>query len=290
MRNRIVTGAAVVLVMGAAFAGVRAAGPGADSTGGATLQTGLPASGAQANDRLAASPRGGEWAVIRAGQDSVRAWVVYPERRENAPVVVAVHDNQGMSNWIRAVADQLAADGFIAIAPDLLTMLDVPRRPDGESELEGVRAAIAQVDQAMRDRYIQAVGEWGTRLQGASAKYGIMGFCWGGSTVFAHAVASPAWLGAVVVYYGASPPPDRLATVRAPILGLYGEDDARVNQTVPPAEAALEAAGRTFEAHTFAGAGHGFTRSQEAREGANLEAVKQAWPLTVAWFRTHLGS
>ncbi|MGH7502593.1 MAG: dienelactone hydrolase family protein [Longimicrobiales bacterium] len=253
-------------------------------------QTGLPASGAEANDRLAASPRRGEWVVIRAGEDSVRAWVVYPERSENAPVVVAVHDNQGMSNWIRAVADQLAADGFIAIAPDLLTMLDVPRRPDGESDREGVRAAIGQVDQAMRDGYIEAVGEWGTRLPGASAKYGIVGFCWGGSTVFAHAVASPASLGAVVVYYGGSPAPDRLSTVRAPILGLYGGDDARVNQSVPPAEAALKAAGRTFEAHTFAGAGHGFTRSQEGREGANLEAVKQAWPLTVAWFRTHLGS
>jgi carboxymethylenebutenolidase len=107
--------------------------------------------------------------------------------------------------------------------------------------------------------------------------------------VFAHAVAAPAALGAVVVYYGGSPAPERLSTVRAPILGLYGEDDARVNSTVPPAAEALRALGRTFEAHTFAGAGHGFTRGQEGREGANLEAVRQAWPLTVAWFRTHLG-
>jgi carboxymethylenebutenolidase len=215
---------------------------------------------------------------------------VYPERRENAPVVVAVHDNRGMSNWIRAVADQLAADGFIAIAPDMLTMLDVERRPDGESDPDAVRAVIGQVDQATRDRFIQAVGEWGTRLPGATAQYGIVGFCWGGSTVFAHAVASPAALGAVVVYYGGSPAPDRLGTVRAPILGLYGSDDARVNQTVPPAEAALTAAGRTFEPHFFEGAGHGFTRSQEDRDGANLKAIEQAWPLTVEWFRTHLAN
>jgi carboxymethylenebutenolidase len=256
-----------------------------------SAQTALPASGAQAAERLAASTRRAEWAVVRAGQDSVRAWVVYPaETRENTPVVVAVHDNQGMSIWIRAVADQLAADGFIAIAPDLLTMLDVPRGPEGDSDREGVRAAIGRVDQAMRDRYIQAVGEWGTKLPGASSKYGIVGFCWGGSTVFAHAVAAPQSLGAVVVYYGGSPAAEALATVQAPILGLYGEDDARVNSTVPPAAAALESAGKTFEAHTFAGAGHGFTRGQEGREGANAEAVKQAWPLTVAWFKKHLGS
>jgi carboxymethylenebutenolidase len=253
-------------------------------------QSTLPASGAQANERLAASPRRAEWAVIRSGQDSVRAWVVYPARVENAPVVVAVHDNQGMSNWIRAVADQLAADGFIAIAPDLLSMLDVARRPDGESDPAAVRAAIGQVDQAARDRFIQAVGEWGTRLPGATSTYGIVGFCWGGSTVFAHAVAAPASLGAVVVYYGGSPAPERLTTVRAPILGLYAGDDARVNQTVPPAAEALKAAGRTFEMHTFEGAGHGFTRSQEGREGANATAVQKAWPLTVDWFRRHLAT
>ncbi|CAN5699070.1 YghX family hydrolase [soil metagenome] len=252
------------------------------------LQT-LPPSGEQANDRLATSPRQAEWVTIRSGADSVRGWVVYPDRRENAPVVIAVHDNRGMSNWIRAVADQLAADGFIAIAPDMLTMLPVPRRPDGESDPDSVRAVIGQLDQATRDRFIQSFGEWGTRRPGSSDQYGIVGFCWGGSTVFAHAVAAPSSLGAVVVYYGGSPAPEQLSSVRAPILGLYGEDDARVNATVPPAKAALDAGARTFETHTFAGAGHGFTRSQEARDGANHAAITQAWPLTVAWFRRHLG-
>jgi carboxymethylenebutenolidase len=283
---QIMFGTAILGGALAAAAAVRAAG-GAEPAG-AAVQEMLPPSGAQANERLAASPRQAEWVTIRVDEDSVRAWVVYPARRANAPVVVAIHDNRGMSNWIRAVADQLAADGFIAIAPDMLTMLPVPRLPDGESDPDGVRAVIGQVDQATRDRYTQAFGEWGTRLDGASEKYGIVGFCWGGSTVFAHAVAAPASLGAVVVYYGGSPPPERLSTVRAPILGLYGEDDARVNQTVPPAEQALKAAGTTFEAHTFAGAGHGFTRSQEARDGANRRAVEQAWPLTVSWFREHL--
>jgi carboxymethylenebutenolidase len=283
MRTYVARSGAVILAAGVAgWAAAR-------SANAQHVQQTLPPSGAQAAERLASSPRQGEWVIVPAEQGSVRAWVVYPERRENAPVVVAVHDNRGMSNWIRAVADQLAADGFIAIAPDLLSGLDVPRDEAGDSHPDSVRAKIGQVDQATRDRFIQAVGEWGTQQPGATSKYGIVGFCWGGSTVFAHAVAAPPTLGAVVVYYGGSPPPDRLGTVRAPILGLYGEDDARVNQTVPPAKQALDAAGRTFEAHTFPGAGHGFTRSQEGRDGANAAAVQKAWPLTVAWFRTHLG-
>ena len=248
----------------------------------------LPASNAAANARLASSPRQGEWAMIRVGEDSVRAWVVYPAKREGAGVVVAIHDNQGMSNWIRAVADQLAADGFIGIAPDLLSMKDVARRPDGESDPAAVRAVIGQVDQATRDRFIRAVGEWGTKLPGATPKYGIVGFCWGGSTVFAHAVASAPALGAVAVYYGTAPATESLSVVRAPIIGFYGGADQRVNATIPAAESALKELGRTYEPHIFDGAGHGFLRNQEGQDGANMEAAKQAWPLTVRWFRTHL--
>jgi len=265
---------------------IAAAAPAADPL----LAQTLPPSGAEANDRVVGSPRQAEWVTIAVGGDSARAWVVYPEQRESAQVVVAVHDNRGMSNWIRGVADQLAADGFIAIAPDFLSALPVPRSADGESDPDSVRAVIGQVGQAARDRYLQAFGEWGIGQSGAAQQYGIVGFCWGGSTVFAHAVAAPPSLGAVVVFYGGSPAPEQLASVRAPILGLYGADDARVNATVPPAKAALDAAGRTFETHTFEGAGHGFTRSQEARDGANRAAIEQAWPLTVQWFRQHLRS
>jgi carboxymethylenebutenolidase len=91
------------------------------------------------------------------------------------------------------------------------------------------------------------------------------------------------------VYYGTSPADSLLARVKVPVLGLYGGDDARVDATVPPAEAAMRSLGKTFEPHTFAGAGHGFLRQQDGKEGANLAAARQAWPLTVAFFRTHLG-
>lgn len=250
----------------------------------------LPASGPTANERLAASPRKAEWVTIRSGADSVRAWVVYPAgARRNAPVVLAIHDNQGMSNWIRAVADQLAAHGFIAIAPDLLSMQPVERRPDGESVRESVSANLGKVDQATRDRFMQAFGEWGTKQQGASAKYGVVGFCWGGSTVFAHAAAAPATLGAVVVYYGGAPAPALLANVRAPIIALLASNDARVNSTMAPADSVLKLNRRSFEQHYFDGAGHGFTRSQEGRP-ENAAAVVRAWPMTVDFFKKNLGS
>lgn len=287
IRGRVLIGAALLVFPTLAFTLARRTHEGGPVEG--AQQQALPASGTEATARLAASPRRGEWVVVKVGQDSVRAWVVYPVRREGAIPIVAVHDNQGMSNWIRAVADQLAAEGFIGIAPDLLTMMDVPRRPDGESDPAGVRAVIGQLDQATRDRLIEAVGVWGTKRAGARVKYGVVGFCWGGSTVFAHAVYAPEALGAVVVYYGGSPRPEQLSRVRAPILGFYARDDERVNATIPAADSALKALGRSYEYHFFDGAGHGFLRSQEGRDGANLAASRQAWPQTVEFFRRTLG-
>ena len=261
-----------------------------------------PASGAMATDatmpagalavatRLAKSPRHGEWVMIRTGpSDSVKAWVVYPERSTKAPVVVVVHEIFGLSTWVRGVADQLAADGFIAIAPDLLTGKVAPA-PGSDTLTQAVAtAAIRTVQTADVNRQLAAVGQYGMSLPAAEKTYGVVGFCWGGSTSFMHAVASPPGLGAAIVYYGTSPADSLLPRVKVPVLGLYGGDDARVDATVPPAEAAMRSLGKPFEPHTFAGAGHGFLRQQEGKDGANLAASRQAWPLTVAFFRKHLG-
>jgi carboxymethylenebutenolidase len=247
----------------------------------------LPAGAADAEARLLASPRHGEWAVIRSGRDSIRAWVVYPERATRAPVVLVVHEIFGLSHWVRAVADQLAADGFLAIAPDLLTMKDIPAGPDGAPAPEHARREIATLAPADVHRYLRAVAAWGMALPAAAPRYGIVGYCWGGTVSFTHAIESAA-LGAAVVYYGSSPDTARLASIRAPVLGLYAGDDARVNATVPDARTTMERHGRTFNVHFFAGSGHGFLRQQDGRDGANYAATRAAWPLTVAWFRQHL--
>jgi carboxymethylenebutenolidase len=249
----------------------------------------LPAGALDVAARLARSPRHGEWAMIRTGPDSVKAWVVYPERSTKAPVVVVVHEIFGLSTWVRGVADQLAADGYIAIAPDLLTGKADPAPGSDTLTQQVATAAIRTLASADVQRQLAAVGQYGMSLSAAEKRYGTVGFCWGGSTSFMHAVMSPSGLGASVVYYGTSPADSLLRQVKVPVLGLYGGEDARVGATVPPAEAAMRALGKTFEPHTFAGAGHGFLRQQDGQNGANLAAARQAWPLTLAFFRTHLG-
>ena len=250
---------------------------------------GLPPDAAGALARLSTSPRHGEWVVIRTGGgDSLRAWVVYPERSTKAPVVLVVHEIFGLSSWIRSVADQLAADGFIAIAPDLLTMKNLPDGPDSVVA-PAARAVIGTLDPAWVQRQLDAVAQYGMSLPAAEKKYGIVGFCWGGATSFAHAVHA-AGLGASVVYYGTSPKTTELESIRAPVLGLYGGNDARVNATIAPADSALRALGRTYAYNIYPGAGHGFLRQQTGMDGANMLATRAAWPATIAWFKKYLGS
>lgn len=268
----------------AAVAGISACATARNSTPVTTL----PADVNQARTRITASPRHGEWVMISAGSDSVRAWIVYPERKTRAPVVVVVHEIYGLTPWVRGVADQLAADGFIAIAPDLLTSKNLPNPTDSVPGALAT-AAIRTLDPADVHRQISAAAEYAMGLPSALPRYGIVGYCWGGSVSFEHAVRSPK-LGASVVYYGSSPAAASLASVSAPVLGLYGGNDARVNASIPPADSAMKRLGKTYTYHVYEGAGHGFLRQQAGQEGANLKATQQAWPATISWFRRHLGS
>jgi carboxymethylenebutenolidase len=253
------------------------------------VRTGLPADASAVAQRLASSPRHGEWAMIPAGGgDSVRAWVEYPERSTKAPVIVVIHEIFGLSTWVRGVVDQLAADGYIAIAPDLLT---------GKGKLQGdtlpynvATAAIRTLAPGDIERQLTAVGRYGMSLPAALPRYGVVGFCWGGGASFAHAVATPENLDAAVVYYGTSPATAQLVNVKAPVLGLYGGNDARVDATIPPADSAMKAMHKIYEPHIFPGAGHGFLRAQHESTGSNERATAEAWPLTVSWFRKYLGA
>jgi carboxymethylenebutenolidase len=277
-----------VLLAGAACS---SSGNGAgENAGGGTpgAARGLVAGAVETPARLAESPRHGEWVTVRTGPaDSIRAWVVYPERSDPAPVVLVVHEIFGLSHWVRAVADQFAAEGFIAIAPDLLTMRNIPAAADGAPNPDVARAEIATLDRDAIHRQLLAIAEYGMALPAAADSYGIVGFCWGGTVSFEHAVRSPN-LGASVVYYGTAPDTTLLAAVRAPVLGLYGENDARVNATIPGAESTMMRLGKIYEPVIFPGAGHGFLRAQDGMEGANLAASEAAWPRTIAWFKEHL--
>jgi carboxymethylenebutenolidase len=250
----------------------------------------LPAWEQVAKAALETSPRHGEYVDIAWAKDKkpLRTWIMFPERKDKAGVVIIIHEIFGLSDWIRAVADQLARDGFIAVAPDLISGLG----PEGggtesvtgrDDVVKLVRGLTPEETMARLD----AVRAHAIKLPAANGKIATVGFCWGGARSFAYAAAKPP-PAAAVVYYGTSPDSAAILAVQAPVLGLYGGDDARVNATIEPARAALGKLGRKYEPNVYEGAGHGFLRAQTGREGANLKATQQAWPRTVAFLREYL--
>jgi carboxymethylenebutenolidase len=247
----------------------------------------LPPPEEEAKDRLNRSPRHGELVTIDVDGAPVRAWIVHPERKDRAPVVLVIHEIFGLTDWIRAVADQLAAEGFIAIAPDLLSGKG---RSGGGTETfasrDDVTKAVSGLDRSEVVRRLDAVRAYALALPSADGTSAAIGFCWGGSTSFAYAAAQPA-LDAAVVYYGTAPDETALARVNAAVLGLYGEQDARVGATIEPTRAAMVKLGKSYEPHTFDGAGHGFLRAQGGQDGGNRRATERAWPMTIVFLRTH---
>jgi carboxymethylenebutenolidase len=272
----------------AALAAVAIAGLGADIRAEAQEAPELPPDAELALSRLAESPRHGEWIEYDAGDaDTVTAWVVYPERSGDAPVMIVIHEIFGLTDWVRGVADRLAAEGFIAIAPDLLSGKGYEGGGTDSFSPEDVRKAIRDLDRGEVNRRLRAAAGYATALPSATARVGSVGFCWGGSTSFRFATA---WdgLDAAIVYYGSSPPTESLAAIEAPVLGLYGGDDARVHATIPPAKEEMDRLGKVYETEIYDGAGHGFLRQQSGREGKNLRASEQAWARTLAFLRAEL--
>jgi carboxymethylenebutenolidase len=250
----------------------------------------IPAAEEQAKTALEKSSRHGEWIDVKmpSGGAPIKTWVVYPERDRKAAVVLVIHEIFGLSDWVRSVADQLAKDGFIAVAPDLLS----GKGPGGggtesAASRDDVVKLIRTLTPEETNARLNAVRGWAIKLPAANAKSGTIGFCWGGSASFAYAAAQPL-LNAAVVYYGTAPADEALAAIKAPVLGNYGGDDARVTATVTPTEAAMKKAGKAYEPHVYDGAGHGFLRQQTGKEGANLKATRAAWPRTIAFLKDAL--
>ena len=236
----------------------------------------LPPSGATSRGDLAASPRRSEFVDVPlpGTAEPIRTWVVYPEQSP-APIVVVVHDLYALSNWVRSVADALAAEGYVAVAPDLFA----GERPGG------FLPNAPRIEPRERTGWLDAVGAWALDLPDADGRLGMVGFSWGGSAAFAYAVDRPE-LDALVVFYGETPEEESdYARIDAPVLGLYG-GDLPTAATVPRAEAAMAAAGKSFETTVYDGATV-FLKAQEGLD-ANRRATEDAWPRTLAFLRRHL--
>lgn len=250
---------------------------------------GLPAGESAAASVLERSPRHGEFVDIPyEGHTPLRTWVVYPERKDKAGVVLVIHEIFGLSDWIRAVADQFAAEGFIAVAPDLVSGL---APGGGGTDSAATRDDVVKLVRLLTPEEaaarLAAVCAWAARIPAANGKLGTAGFCWGGGRSFAYATTNPPPQ-ACVVFYGAALDSANLLNVRAPVQGHYGGDDARITATLDATRTTLASLHREFEPHVYAGAGHGFLRQQDGRDGANLKATQVAWPSTIGFLRKHL--
>ena len=279
MKPTLLSALLVTLMVGQSFA---AADPGTPG--------GLPAGEKQAKDILNKSPRHGEWIdiTVPGRQTPLKAYIVHPERSDKAPVVIVIQEIFGLTDWIRGVADQLAADGFIAIAPDLLSGKGpngggteaFPSRDDVTRAVRDLKAPQVMID-------LNAVRDYGLHLPSADGKSASIGFCWGGGMSFAFATAQPQ-LNAAVVYYGVPPSREAMAKINAPVAGFYGGNDNRITSTVQPTTAQMQQLGKTYSPHVYDGAGHGFLRAQDPGAGGpNFEAAQQAWPATIEFLREH---
>ncbi len=291
----------------------------ASSTSGTSQGiAGLPASNNNAAARIAASPRHSEWVKIAlqpGSKDSIMAWIVYPKAGRKAPVVVVVHEIFGLSTWVRGVADQVAADGFIAIAPDFLS-----RVRGGPSTVElssdSARKIIGGVNTTEQAAVIDAAANYAMMLPSAEKRYAVIGYCWGGSATWSHAINGGVMgFSGGVAFYGtpytaggqratASTPAtsatliaDSIAKITKPVMLLSGSKDARITALMPAIDSAMIASHKTYSSTNYGGAEHGFLRAQddpktprdEPGEAANLAATKDGWPKTIAFLKKNLG-
>jgi carboxymethylenebutenolidase len=224
----------------------------------------------------------GEWVRIPRANTSIRVYLAYPERRDPAPAVIVIHENQGLTAWEPTVADRLAREGFVAVAVDMLSSRFGETPASGDS----ARRLIGQLAPEEITADLDAVFDY---LNGLAAvqrdRIGVIGFCWGGGNAFRYATNNPR-LRAAVVCYGPAPDSASLARIQAPLLGVYGENDARINTALPEVERRMAALGKRFEYDIYPGTGHGFLKP--GRQGHDTEQPERAWRRILAFFRAEL--
>jgi len=227
-----------------------------------------------AKARLEQSPRHREWVTLKHDGRALQAYVVYPEVKRKATVVVLIHEIFGLSDWAKEMADELAAAGYIVVAPDLLSGMGP--KGGGSSEFAGREEtvkAVSGLDPAVVTADLDAAADYGKKLPSANGRLAVAGFCWGGGKTFLFATHRKDLSGAFVFY---GPPPPDVSGITAPVYGFYAGDDARITSTVPETTAAMKAAGKKYDPVIYDGAGHGFMRAGEDPSPDTTPANKKA--------------
>jgi carboxymethylenebutenolidase len=227
---------------------------------------------------LEKSPRHREWVTVKHDGRSVETFVVYPESKGKTPVVLIIHEIFGMTDWVQDLADQVAAAGYIAVAPDLLSGMG-PNGGRSTAFAEGkTMEAVSHLNPDQVTAELNAAADYALKLPAANGKLLVGGFCWGGGQTFRFAT-NRGDLAAAFVFYGGPPEKDAMARIKAPVYGFYAGNDARIDATIPDTITQMKAAGKTYDPVTYDGAGHGFMRAGEAPDAsdANKKARADAW-------------
>jgi carboxymethylenebutenolidase len=227
---------------------------------------------------LEKSPRHREWVTVKHDGRSVETFVVYPESKGKTPVVLIIHEIFGMTDWVQDLADQVAAAGYIAVAPDLLSGMG-PNGGRSSDFAEGkANEAVSHLNPDQVTADLNAAGDYGLKIPASNGKLFVGGFCWGGSQTFRFAT-NRGDLSAAFVFYGGPPEKEAMARIKAPVYGFFAGNDARIGAMIPDAIVQMKAAGKPFDIVTYDGAGHGFMRAGEAPDAkdADKKARIEAW-------------
>ena len=221
-----------------------------------------------------------EYVKYLSSRDTITAYLAYPERRDAAPGVIVIHDIYGLGDRLRPAVERLAREGFVAIGPDLLS-----RRGGTPASQDSSRKLIFTLNADTLTKDLDATYAYLRTLKAVRAdRIGVIGFCWGGSQSFRYATNNPS-LRAFVVCYGTGPDSTALARIKAKGLGVYAENDARIDSGLPSLTPQLQRAGVDYHYAIYPGVGHAFLQVTDKPQVAD-----SAWGVIMRFFRTQLDS
>lgn len=280
-------------------AGQAGRGPAPAETGGMrSKRADLPANFLMAAKTVAQSPRKGEWVDIpMANGTKLHTWISYPQNVASAPIVLVFQPGPGMdmgepivkgggANWLRAIADQLASEGFIGVLPDLTSGLG-PNGGNHDSFAfpDEAGAALNRISHAEVLDRIRVARDYALKLPMSNGRVGATGFCMGGGLAW-EAAAEIEGVNASVVFYGTPPPEAVMARIKVPVSAFFGANDLGLAPRVAPATADMKRLGKPFDVQVYPEATHVFLYRQDL--GRNQAATEDAWPKAMAFFKRHL--
>src|SRR6266700_767588 len=227
---------------------------------------------------LEKSPRHRECVTLKHDNRSGETFVDYPESQVKTPVVLIIHEIFGMSDWVQDLADQVAAAGYVAVAPDLLSGMGPNGGRSSDFAESKTIEAVSHLKPYQVTADLNAAADYARKIPASNGKLFVGGFCWGGSQTFRFAT-NRGDLAAAFVFYGGPPDKDAMARIKAPVYGFYAGNDARIGATIPDAVAQMKAASKAYDIVTYEGAGHGFMRAGEAPDAKedDKKARADAW-------------